>query len=60
MSSDGTYEFDCIECGQHVIAIGSPTFREFNLCSLCLALPGWFNSPALVAILRPERKEPKP
>lgn len=49
--SDGQ-EFDCCECGCHIIAFGDP--RIPPLCGFCLFLPGWFNEPVLVAVFDPE------
>ena len=50
-------EFDCVECGQHVIQFGADLDRP-ALCANCMTLPGWFNEPELRRILDPERGDP--
>ena len=44
-------EFDCPECGRHIIAFCPRVF----LCALCQMVPGWFREPGLAKILDPER-----
>ena len=39
------YEFDCKECGRHVVAICSP--YRIEVCALCQSMPGWFRLPKL-------------
>ena len=46
-------EFDCIECGQHIIRIVSDPGAP-KLCGHCLFIPGWFRYPALRAMIAPE------
>jgi hypothetical protein len=48
-------EFDCSDCGTHIIAIVEDKPPYGALCALCLHLPGWFSNPQLVAIYGPER-----
>lgn len=56
--SDNTYEFDCIECGRHMIRFGCSEPR--GLCGLCIHLPGWFRDPALVKSLDPDYDPSEP
>lgn len=44
-------EFDCVECGRHIIQIGGPTTRK---CAACMALPGWFRDPELRERIDPD------
>lgn len=46
-------EFDCIECGRHIIRIISE-LNTPKLCAMCMHLPGWFNDPLLVHITHNE------
>jgi hypothetical protein len=46
-------EFDCINCGRHIINIGMPV-SEPQLCMTCIWLPGWFNDPELRHRLDPD------
>jgi len=45
-------EFDCVECGRHIVAIvwyeGSPL-----LCAHCIHIPGWHEHPELRSLLDP-------
>jgi len=45
------HEFDCAECGRHIINVGGTS--PFNLCAVCIAMPGWYNDPKLVEVLDP-------
>lgn len=47
-------EFDCCECGRHIIAIWAATPPEPPLCAACLTIPGWFRMPEVRAALDPE------
>lgn len=47
-------EFDCCECGRHIIRFIPEPPGLVKLCAQCITLPGWFNDPELVAILDPE------
>jgi hypothetical protein len=42
-------EFDCCECGRHIISFGYGSDRppEPPLCAACLMLPGWPSIPEL-------------
>jgi hypothetical protein len=42
-------EFDCCECGRHIISYGYGSDRppEPPLCAACLMLPGWPSIPEL-------------
>jgi hypothetical protein len=48
-------EFDCCECGRHIIAIiaDSPGVA-FGLCCQCLSMPGWFRDPQLRTVIDPD------
>lgn len=37
-------EFDCSECGTHIIVFTLDEVPYGALCALCLALPGWHES----------------
>ena len=62
-----TAEFDCCECGSHVIAFDRHA-PDPALCALCLFLPGWFREERLRNIFLPshdgrevlEHAEPAP
>jgi hypothetical protein len=57
------HEFDCLECGRHIVRFApadaglAPRFRAADkapeLCAHCLFLPGWREDPRLVAIFDP-------
>jgi hypothetical protein len=42
-------EFDCCECGRHIISFGFGSDRppEPPLCAACLMIPGWPSIPEL-------------
>ena len=42
--SDDFREFDCTDCGCHIVAFGPDTM---GYCATCLAFPGWYNDPVL-------------
>lgn len=46
-------EFDCCECGRHIVAIGLELAPEPPLCSHCLFLPGWFTDASLRKVIDP-------
>jgi hypothetical protein len=55
--SNRPYEFDCIECGRHIMVIVGPVTDR---CNMCLNIPGWFNDPALANELDPNQlRKPK-
>lgn len=39
---DGTAEFDCTGCGQHIVRFAMAG-SEPPICAVCLAVPGWQN-----------------
>jgi len=53
-------EFDCIECGRHIINLGNQELqaKHPNLCAACWAIPGWYNDPKLRQHLDPDMEEP--
>jgi hypothetical protein len=44
-------EFDCCECGRHIVAIVADKPPEPPLCVTCIYLPGWHEDPELVRLL---------
>jgi hypothetical protein len=46
-------EFDCSECGRHIVVVGGPV-SEFRLCAACTFLPGWFSMPDVAEKIDPE------
>lgn len=49
-------EFDCIDCGRHIVAI-CPS-REAPVCTTCIMVPGWFNDPELRDLFLRTRDDP--
>ncbi|HEY8136221.1 MAG TPA: hypothetical protein VIF61_00175 [Methylocystis sp.] len=49
-----TREFDCIECGRHIVTFVLVAGAEHSLCVACLLPPGWFKDLAFRAVLDPE------
>lgn len=46
-------EFDCIECGHHIVGITLEKVPEPALCAHCLFLPQWFTDPELRRVIDP-------
>jgi hypothetical protein len=46
-------EFDCTECGRHIIQIAGPV-SPFHLCAACTFLPGWMTMPSVAAAIDPD------
>ncbi|WP_203158386.1 helix-turn-helix domain-containing protein [Methylobacterium aquaticum] len=46
-------EFDCCECGRHIVAIVATSVPTPPLCALCLTCPGWFRHPEVRAAIDP-------
>lgn len=46
------HEFDCVECGRHIVVIAGPR-SEFGLCAACICMPGWHRDPQLRRMLNP-------
>jgi hypothetical protein len=44
----GSDEFDCCECGRHIIVLCGTTAP---LCAACLMLPGWHRDTRLRAVI---------
>ncbi len=45
MSEEHIQEFDCTDCGRHIVLIcGWPGTRK---CGACVVTPGWFRDPTL-------------
>lgn len=47
-------EYDCCECGRHIVAIVAEAPPVPPLCAECVFLPSWHEDPQLRAILDPE------
>lgn len=47
-------EFDCAECGQHIVDVIHDEVQYPAVCAWCLNLPGWDRDPALLKMLAPE------
>ena len=47
-------EFDCADCGQHIMVFGDDRLPEGPFCLTCLYMPGWFKDPKLRAIFDPD------
>lgn len=47
-------EFDCLECGRHIVVVFAPAWIQEDLCGLCIHHPGWFHSDVLRGILDPD------
>lgn len=53
----GEVEFDCCECGRHIIVLVGPPQSiapEPPLCAACLCLPGSVDDPDLRAVIDPD------
>jgi hypothetical protein len=50
-------EFDCCECGVHVVAIIDEVVPEPPLCATCLHLPGWHKDEALKKVFHYDEPE---
>lgn len=46
-------EFDCDDCGQHIVALALDVPPNPALCAECVHLPGWFEDPVLRKMLAP-------
>ena len=46
-----TDEFDCCECGRHIIVVVGVIPDRLSLCAVCISMPGWFRDPRLREIL---------
>lgn len=57
--SDNSVEFDCCECGVHVVQMIEPA-PDPRLCCHCLHMPGWYDNPELRAALDPHGFHPGP
>jgi hypothetical protein len=44
-------EFDCEECGRHIIQFGGPFTRR---CAACTTMPGWFRDADLAKRIDPD------
>jgi hypothetical protein len=46
-------EFDCCECGRHIVVISGPV-PDLPFCGACLFVPGWYRNPDLIQHIDPE------
>lgn len=53
LSTPQPAEFDCCECGNHILLFSPSGPPEPPLCGLCQHIPGWFRHPQLRAVLDP-------
>jgi hypothetical protein len=42
-------EFDCRECGRHIVPLGNPVLQATHpdLCALCWSIPRWWTDPEM-------------
>jgi len=63
MSDSYCQEFDCVECGRHIIRIIGEPYAP-ALCAACIMVPGWFRDPhlrnAIDADVNPPEHEREP
>jgi predicted RNA-binding Zn-ribbon protein involved in translation (DUF1610 family) len=45
------YEFDCRECGRHIVSLCDPC--RVDVCAMSRSMPGWFRDPKLARRLDP-------
>ena len=50
--SDPAVEFDCDQCGRHIVSLCGP--EDIKTCAECRTIPGWFRDPELAARLDPD------
>lgn len=43
MQARGPHEFDCTECGRHVVEFAGPPSDPAR-CAACVCVPGWYHS----------------
>lgn len=46
-------EFDCGECGRHIVSIIALTPTAPRICATCTLVPGWIEDPILRKALDP-------
>jgi hypothetical protein len=44
-------EYDCVECGRHIISVG---FNPRPFCAACLTIPGWFRDLEMRRAIDPQ------
>jgi hypothetical protein len=47
-------EFDCIECGRHIVRLIDDQPCAAKLCGHCFYIPGWFRHDDVRKLLAPE------
>jgi hypothetical protein len=50
---DKTVEFNCAQCGRHIIRMVTTSANDNETCAECTHVPDWFKDPKLRAILDP-------
>lgn len=53
MCAEPVPEFDCCECGRHIVMLCG-TLPDPLLCAACLCVPGWYSLPAVARLIDPE------
>lgn len=49
-NEDRSYTFVCSECRQSICAVAGKEHAPFDLCGMCLTLPGWFENSELAKL----------
>lgn len=52
-------EYDCRDCGIHVVNYATDTPEDPPICNTCRYVPGWQNDPKLRKIFRPTKYRDK-
>ncbi len=47
-------EYDCCDCGRHILNFTYDAVPQPPLCGACLLVPGWFDVPELRRIIDPD------
>jgi len=50
--TDRGHEFDCIECGRHVVRM--VCMPNIELCGMCISTPGWHENAEIRAVVDPD------
>lgn len=50
-------EFDCVECGRHIVFIIGELAPTPRLCAECICMPGWVNDTTLRGMLDPNLRK---
>lgn len=55
LQARGPHEFDCSECGRHVIDFAGPV-ADPPRCACCIHVPAWYTHSEVANILDPEHQ----